>query len=398
MGLFLTSIYISYSQNNQITSNVNDSTKTNMDAVYNRPFLNINKSPVAIGGYVEANTNYSTTDGINDGFHFQMRRFTLFFASSISNRIKFISEIEFEDGTKEINIENALVDIEFHPLLNLRSGILFNPIGAFNQNHDGPRWDFVDRPIVSTEIIPSTLSSVGMGLHGKYFAGRWIFAYEAYLTNGLSDKLISNELNRSSFAEAKHDEDRFESSFSGRPLMNGKIAIRNRKYGEIGISVLHGIYNKYLKDGTFIDQKRSASILALDFSTSVFNNHINIIGEFAKSYIDLPDNYLPNYGSQQFGFYTDISYTMLQKKIFNWENAKLNIGLRTDYVDFNLDKKPADNQKIGDYIWSFTPSIAFRPNGSTVLRLNYKHLRQTDFENNPASLTGILMFGLSSYF
>jgi hypothetical protein len=88
-----------------------------MDAVYNRPFLQYGKTPVALGGYVEANTNYVVTDGVTEGFSFQMRRMTLFVASTISKKIKFLSEIEFEDGTKEINIEFAALDIQFHPLI-----------------------------------------------------------------------------------------------------------------------------------------------------------------------------------------------------------------------------------------------------------------------------------------
>ena len=44
--------------------------KLNMDAVYNRPFLQPGKLPVAIGGYMEANTQYAVTDGITDGFSF----------------------------------------------------------------------------------------------------------------------------------------------------------------------------------------------------------------------------------------------------------------------------------------------------------------------------------------
>ncbi len=118
----------------------------NMDAVYNRPFLQVGKLPVAIGGYAEANYQYLQQDGISEGHQFQMRRMTLFVSSSIYKRIKFLSEIEFEDGTKEINIEFASIDFEFSPLLNFRGGIVMNPIGAFNQNHDGPKWEFIDRP------------------------------------------------------------------------------------------------------------------------------------------------------------------------------------------------------------------------------------------------------------
>ncbi|MEQ9413903.1 MAG: hypothetical protein RIF39_08730, partial [Cyclobacteriaceae bacterium] len=35
----------------------------NMDAVYARPFMQVGKTPVAVGGYVEANTQYFVTDG-----------------------------------------------------------------------------------------------------------------------------------------------------------------------------------------------------------------------------------------------------------------------------------------------------------------------------------------------
>lgn len=199
--------------------------KMNMDAIYNRPFLNVGKLPVAIGGYIEANSEYKQTDGADEGFNFQMRRMTLFFSSTVAKKIKFLSEMEFEEGTKEINIETALMDIEFHSLLNLRGGILLNPIGAFNQNHDGPRWDFIDRPIATTEIVPSTLSTVGFGFHGKHFHNNWTIGYETYLTNGFTDKLILNEDNRTSFHAAKEDADKFGRSYSGLPMFTDRKSV-----------------------------------------------------------------------------------------------------------------------------------------------------------------------------
>jgi hypothetical protein len=104
-------LIISISSFGQIDSSlfkrtVTDTTRVqlNMDAVYNRPFLTMGKLPISIGGYVEANWQHLGTNGISEGHQFQMRRLTLFVASSIYKRIKFLSEIEFEDGTKEINI------------------------------------------------------------------------------------------------------------------------------------------------------------------------------------------------------------------------------------------------------------------------------------------------------
>ncbi len=169
--------------------------KLNMDAVYSRPFMQLGKLPVSIGGYIEGYTSYFATDGITEGMSFQMPRMTLFVSSTIKNRIKFLSEIEFEEGGKEINIEFASLDVEFHPLLNFRGGIIMNPIGSFNQNHDGPKWEFIDRPISSTTIIPSTWSNVGMGIYGKYAKNNFVWAYEGYFSNGFDDKIISNPEN-----------------------------------------------------------------------------------------------------------------------------------------------------------------------------------------------------------
>src|SRR5271154_2871792 len=56
----------------------------NMDAIYNRPFLKLGKSPVSIGGYVESDVLYTNTSGITNGSQFQFRRFSLFVASTIS--------------------------------------------------------------------------------------------------------------------------------------------------------------------------------------------------------------------------------------------------------------------------------------------------------------------------
>ena len=169
-----------------------------MDAVYNRPFIQVGKLPVALGGYVEANYQYLSENGISEGHQFQMRRLTLFISSSISKRIKFLSEIEFEDGTKEINIEFASVDFEFASLLNFRGGVVMNPIGAFNQNHDGPKWEFVDRPISATQMLPATWSNVGFGIFGKKYSKNWVYGYELYLTNGFDESIISNPDNKTS--------------------------------------------------------------------------------------------------------------------------------------------------------------------------------------------------------
>jgi hypothetical protein len=148
--------------------------KLNMDAVYNRPFLTIAKSPVAVGGYLEANSFYSSEDGLSEGLSFQARRLTMFLSSSVGKRIKFLTEIEFEEGGKEIAIEFAAMDLTFNPAFNLRGGIIMNPIGAFNQNHDGPKWEFIERPDLGVNLLAATWSNAGFGIFGKVHKGNWV--------------------------------------------------------------------------------------------------------------------------------------------------------------------------------------------------------------------------------
>jgi hypothetical protein len=378
------------------TSNQN----MNMDAVYSRPFLSVGKLPVAIGGYVEANTIYSVTNGISNGFSFQMRRMSLFFSSTIAKKIKFMSELEFEEGAKEINIEYAAIDIELHPLLNFRGGVVLNPIGAFNQNHDGPKWDFVDRPLSATTLIPSTLSSVGFGLHGKYFAQSWVLGYETYLTNGFDDKIISNADGRTSLADGNVNPEKFVQTNSGLPMFTGKLAASNHKFGEFGVSYMTGVYNTWkAPDGLIIDSKRSASVFAIDFNTSFFANRLNIRGELAKVWVEVPDNYIQTYGTQQLGCFVDFVGTIIQRPMLGWDKARINLALRLEYVDYNQGTFRETGGNIYDDIWQVTPGIAFRPVGSTVLRFNYVYSSQRDIlGNSPAAKTGTMEFGISSYF
>jgi hypothetical protein len=377
-----------------------DTTKLllNMDAVYNRPFLSVGKLPVAVGGYVEANWQHLGTDGVSEGHQFQMRRLTLFIASSISRRIKFLSEIEFEDGTKEINIEFASMDFEFHPLLNLRGGVIMNPIGGFNQNHDGPKWEFIDRPIAATEMLPATWSNVGFGLYGKLYKKDWVYAYEVYLSNGFDDKIISNAENKTFLPATKLNADRFEESFNGEPLITAKVALRNTRIGELGLSYMGGVYNKFQEDGLIIDKKRRVDTWAVDFTTTLPGTNTYIKGEWAFVHVDIPDSYSQQYGKRQMGGFMDLVQPIRKGSLLGFENSIVNAAFRIEYVDWNKGSFMETGGNIREDFFSVVPGLSWRPTSQTVIRLNYRYNWQVDILGNPASKTAGFQFGFSSYF
>lgn len=375
-----------------------DSLTMNMDAVYNRPFLQLGKLPVALGGYVEANYQYLSDNGVTEGHQFQMRRLTLFVSSSIYKRIKFLTEIEFEDGTKEINIEFASVDIEFTPMFNLRGGVVMNPIGAFNQNHDGPKWEFIDRPISATQMLPATWSNVGFGVYGKKYTTDWVYAYEAYLTNGFDDKIIANTENKTFLPASKLNKDRFEESSNGSPLFTGKVAVKNRKVGEIGLSYMGGVYNKFEEDGIPLDKKRRLDVVAVDFNTTLPRINTVINGEWAWVNVNIPENYTEQFGSKQQGGFIDIVQPLLKRTMFGFENSVLNAAIRFEYVDWNKGKFKSTGGNISEDVFAVVPAVSWRPSAQTVIRFNYRHNWQRDILGNPPSKLAGFQFGFSSYF
>ena len=377
-----------------------DTTKLllNMDAVYNRPFLSVGKAPVALGGYVEANWQHFGTKGTTEGHQFQMRRLTLFVASGISKRIRFLSEIEFEEGTKEINIEFASVDFELHPLLNFRGGVVMNPIGAFNQNHDGPKWEFIDRPVSATQMLPATWSNVGFGIYGKKYDKNWVYAYEMYLTNGFDDQIISNSQNKTFLPATKLNRDRFEESFNGVPLLTSKVALRNKKIGELGLSYMGGVYNKFQVDGLVIDKKRRVDVWAVDFNTVLPVTKTYIVTEWAFVNVDVPDTYTQQYGKRQAGGFFDVIQPVIKKNIFGFEKSVVNAVCRFEYVDWNVGTFNETGGNIREDFVSVVQGLSWRPTPQTVVRLNYRYNWQTDILGNPPTKTAGFQFGFSSYF
>lgn len=378
----------------------------NMDAIYNRSFLTMGKIPVSLGGYLETNWQHLTTDGVSAGNEFQFRRLSLFIASSISRRIKFLSEIEYEmdphevaEGKPlEVSIEYAAVDMEFHPMLNLRSGIILNPIGAFNQNHDGPKWEFSERPMAMTHMLPATWSNAGFGLYGKHYSGKWMFGYETYISGGFDTSIISNDHQKTWLPESRENTARFARISSGEPLYTGKLAFRHATWGELGFSGMYQIYNPYRQLGVVVDAKRSVKAFAIDYNTQLPKLKTSIITEWAWVRIDLPENYSNFYGSKQFGGFMDIIQPIYKGAFLDWNRTTVNLACRIEYVNWNTQPNGVPDNFSKDQLWNIIPAISFRPNPQTVLRLNYRIQQQQELWSDATVRTRGFVFGLSTYF
>ncbi len=127
-------------------------------------------SDTTIGGYGEASyTAYKHEASRNQA---DLRRFVLFVGHRFSEKWSFDSEVEWEhtvtssEDAGETAIEQAYVNYQFRPGMNIKTGLFLMPFGFINESHEPPVFYGVDRNEVETRIIPSTWREGGMVFDG----------------------------------------------------------------------------------------------------------------------------------------------------------------------------------------------------------------------------------------
>lgn len=354
--------------------------------IYDRPYIFRPSSRIAIGGYAETMVRSEYEQGIHENISFEARRFNIFIFSSISPQIKLSSELEFEHGTEKIELEMALIDIQFYEELNLRGGILLSPLGKFNLAHDSPRNEFTDRPLVSTQIIPTTLSEAGFGFYGSFYPhAEHRITYETYLVNGLDDDVLLGG-DGTSIPHGKPKA--FEEDNNGSPAFVGRVAWMPEFGFEIGISAHTGFYNTFKQDGLTVDEKRSLTIMALDGEYQL--GDFTLQGEFARARIEVPPSLVGLFAETQQGFYGQLMFNVLEGVLPMFPQSKLAVGTRYDYVDL-------DTKVFGDDVRRLTVGINLRLVPDTVVKLDYQHSWMFDRIRNETR-SAVIQFGIATYF
>lgn len=363
--------------------------------IYDRPFVLNLGSNSALGGYFEANSNYFVEDGISDGLSFEARRFNIFLYSAMAANIRFLSELEFEHGTEEISLETAVFDMTFSNIFNFRIGILLAPLGRFNVEHDSPKYNIIDRPLVSTLIIPSTLSEVGLGFFGqRYLNSVNRIGYEIYFVNGLREGIVSNETGGTLISGGKSSRI-FEEDNNGTPSVTGRFKAENRSLGEIGFSFYIGPYNSFKVEGINVDEERFLKITAIDYDLKM--NRMHWRNELAIAHVDIPKGLREISGNKQWGFYSEINLEYFRGILFGFENSRLIATFRLENVDLNIGSFESTGKNIGSEISRISLATSFRPVDNSVIKISYQYNWLQDFTDNPIRRAGIQL-GIATYF
>src|SRR5262249_26982553 len=114
---------------------------------------------ITIGGYGELQFRQSSINERADGGGtptFQNTRFVLGIAAVLAEKqnLVFNSEIEYEFGSREIDVEQAFVEWKLRPQIAVRGGIIVPSIGRFDwYNHSNLHLTTI-RPLINQFIVP----------------------------------------------------------------------------------------------------------------------------------------------------------------------------------------------------------------------------------------------------
>ncbi len=154
---------------------------------------------VDVSGYVDVEYYGSSDEGAKEGF--RMHHLSLFFTKQFNDRMRFFSEIEYEDAPKfvgtndgsgslkeaegKVFVEAVNFDYRYSQELSFRVGRFFTPVGIWSEDHYPPFVTTQDRPLHIRKIFPQLVD--GASVYGTHTFGDDIFfKYVAYLGNGES--------------------------------------------------------------------------------------------------------------------------------------------------------------------------------------------------------------------
>lgn len=108
-------------------------------------------------------------------------RFVIGYQHRFDDKTKVVAELEVENAvisasdSGEVAVEQMFIEHRLNSTYGARAGLFLMPIGLVNQNHEPHTFFGVNRPLVETAIIPSTLREVGLQVFGEHDNGvSWI--------------------------------------------------------------------------------------------------------------------------------------------------------------------------------------------------------------------------------
>lgn len=214
-----------------------------------------------ISGYGQVDYNQELNkDEFKEG-DLDVHRIVLQFDYRFSDKTNFFSEFEFEH-VKEFYVEQAYLQHNLAPYLNLKAGLILVPMGIINEYHEPPTFNGVERPNVDKYVVPTTWREIGIGFSGNIDAAD--LSYQIYLMNGFKSYAGDNGTLGGSNGLRKGRQKGAESTITS-PNLSLKIENYSIKGLSLGLAGYFGKTQSDLYEGK--NKSDDAAIASADSST-----------------------------------------------------------------------------------------------------------------------------------
>lgn len=215
---------------------------------------------LVLGGYGEVHYNQPLSGELMQNGTLDVHRVVLLLGYSFNERVKFVSEIEFEH-VSEVYMEQAFLQYKINHWMNFRAGLVLIPMGIINEYHEPTTFFGVERPWVDNYITPTTWREVGIGLVGNVFPAK--IKYQVFMVNGFNGYDGTAHLSgKNGFRKGRQ---KGAQSFISSPNIAGKIEYYGIGRLNLGLSGYFGNTQSTAYQG--LDKNDTPSISKADSST-----------------------------------------------------------------------------------------------------------------------------------
>lgn len=346
-------VYNTFSQNTNVVQNQYNNSADN---------LLLKDSKFVLGGYGEVHYNQPLDKLTYNNGKLDVHRIVMLFGYNFSDKVQFITEIEFEH-VKEVYVEQAFLQYKLNSFLNFRAGLMLVPMGIINEYHEPTTFNGVERPLVDKYIVPTTWREIGFGITGNILPAS--LKYQAYIMNGFSS--YDGTANLSGENGLRKGRQKGAESFISFPSYSGKIEYYGIRGLNIGLSGYYGkteskLFNGIEKNDAIAVATADSSIVGVTmFGLDSRYNYkgLQLRGQFYYSMLSNSEQYnvftadedgkLNDVGSSMLGYYVEAGYN-----VFRFIKTKMQLVPFVRYeflntqntVESNISKNLAYEQTV----------------------------------------------------
>jgi hypothetical protein len=366
---------------------IQDSTTTNslQQNAVNTILSSKYKRGVTIGGYGQV--DYNQPEGKNG--ELDVHRFIMFLGYKFSERVQFVTEIEYEH-VKELFVEQAFLSYNVNDNLNIRGGLMLVPMGIVNEFHEPTTFNGVERPSMDKSIVPSTWREIGIGVTGRF--NEVSLRYQAYIFNGFAS--INNGKVLGGSNGLRNGRQKGAESTINTPNFSGKLDY----YGISGLRLgLSGYFGRTQAEDDVQDiDGADVGVTMIGLDARYVNRRFSARGQYTQALLSDTKAYNTlngsDLGSELKGWYAEVAYNLLPLS----KEQKLDAFVRYEKYDTHAATKDAGITRNLAYNRNeWTTGLSYHVAPGAVVKADYQIIDNA-VENNKSK--GQFNFGFGFWF